>query len=193
MIKACDVAAILLAAGLSRRFGPSSKLSAPFRGKPLALHAAQMLDRFDFGKRICVTSKATGPVASAIAALGYRMVEQPHPELGLAASLALGVRRAMRSTPQAVLVVLADMPMVTPRHIANLLDALRDGDDLVASSDSSVAMAPALFGRHYFEGLLQLSGDRGAQHLLADARRIEAAPGELLDIDRPQDAVAHVH
>jgi CTP:molybdopterin cytidylyltransferase MocA len=72
--------------------GPSSKLSAPFRGKPLALHAAQTLDRFDFAERICVTSEATGPVASAIAALGYRMVEQPHPELGLGASLALGVR-----------------------------------------------------------------------------------------------------
>jgi molybdenum cofactor cytidylyltransferase len=99
----------------------------------------------------------------------------------------------VRAKPQAALIVLADMPMVSPGHVANLLEALSYGEDLIASSNGSVAMPPALFGRRYFERLLRLSGERGAQHLLANARRIEAAPGELVDVDRPQDAMAQMH
>ena len=186
MIRASDVAVILLAAGLSHRFGPS-KLSVPFRGKPLALHAAEMLDEIAFARRICVWSRNTGSVADAISALGYQMVEQNAPELGLGASIALGMGSVISPEPQAIMVVLADMPMVSRNHIATMLNALRDRDDLVASSDGRTVMPPALFGRRFFEMLASLTGDRGPRHLLINARRIEAAPGELIDIDVRED------
>ncbi len=186
MITETEVAAILLAAGLSQRFG-SAKLSAPFGGRPLALHAARMLAQFRFGQLICVWSKATGPVAEAIAARGYRMVEQQTPELGLGASVASGVRAALSARPRAILVALADMPLVSRAHIARLLGAFSDERDILASSSDRTVMPPALFGGQQFQDLLDLSGDRGARHLLVDALCVEAARGELVDIDSPMD------
>ncbi len=186
MIAEAEVAGILLAAGLSQRFG-SPKLSAPFHGKPLALHAAETLARFRFGQLICVWSGATGPVVETIAALGYRMVEQQRPELGLGSSVACGVSSALPAGPRAILVALADMPVVSSGHIAKLLWTFTDDRAIVASSNNRTAMPPALFGRRYFEELLELAGDRGAQQLLVNAPCVEAMPGELVDIDSPMD------
>jgi molybdenum cofactor cytidylyltransferase len=187
LIAASEVAAILLAAGLSQRFG-SPKLSAPFRGKPLALHAAETLARIGFGQMICVWSEATGPAAEDIERLGYRMVEQKSPKLGLGASVALAVGSALPPKPQAILIALADMPLVSRGHIVKLLHTLGDGHIVIASSNGSAVMPPALFDRDYFVELLNLTGDQGARHLLIGAQRIEAAPGELLDVDTPSDA-----
>jgi molybdenum cofactor cytidylyltransferase len=186
LIAETEVAAILLAAGLSQRFG-SAKLSAPFGGRPLALHAARMLAQFRFGQLICVSSTATGPVAEAIAALGYRMVEQQRPELGLGVSVAAGVRSALPARPRAILIALADMPLVSGGHIAKLIEAFSDERDILASSSDRTAMPPALFGKQHFEHLLDLTGDHGARDLLVGASRVEAAPGELVDIDLPMD------
>ena len=45
MIAAEHVAAVLLAAGESRRFGAANKLLADLRGQPLVLHIAARLAR----------------------------------------------------------------------------------------------------------------------------------------------------
>ena len=189
MIAASEVAVILLAAGLSQRFG-SPKLSVPFRGKPLALHAAETLAQIDFGQLICVWSEATGPAADDIQRLGYRMVEQRAPRLGLGASVALGVQSALPTKPRAILIALADMPLVSPAYIARLLGAIGDDRGVIASSNGSVVMPPALFGKHHFADLLNLTGDRGARHLLVGAQQVVTDPRELLDVDTPSDAAS---
>jgi molybdenum cofactor cytidylyltransferase len=187
LIAAPEVALVILAAGLSQRFG-FPKLSAPFRAKPLALHAAETLSQVGFGQMICVWSAATGSVAQNIQLLGYRMVEQEDPRLGLGASVALGVRSALPMKPGAILIALADMPLISRRHVVRLLHALGDERGIVASSDGNAVMPPALFGKAHFAKLLNLTGDRGARHLLIGAQLIEADGCELLDVDVPSDA-----
>ena len=49
-------AAILLAAGTSKRFGTSNKLMGMFRGRPLITHAAETLREFAPDQLIAVVS-----------------------------------------------------------------------------------------------------------------------------------------
>jgi molybdenum cofactor cytidylyltransferase len=66
------VVAILLAAGRSERFG-GDKLAAPFRGQPLAHHAARTLSAIDFVRRIVVLGQSCVDVSP----FGFDIVEWP--------------------------------------------------------------------------------------------------------------------
>lgn len=178
MIDAARVAAVLLAAGRSTRFG-GDKLVAALAGKPVALHAAEGLAAVGFGHLVAVTSDAFAGLFR-----GFEIVVNDRPEEGQARSLRLGVEAAERAGADAVLVALADMPFVGAAHYRRLLAA---HERVTATALNGTAMPPALFGRALFLQLKALDGDRGARSLLAGATLIEAPPHELRDIDVPAD------
>jgi molybdenum cofactor cytidylyltransferase len=188
LIDARDIAAILLAAGGSRRFGADDKLLALLGGEPLALHAARCVVELAPGRRIAVCRDGDGPLARRLSALDFEIVVNPDPEAGLSQSLARGIAQAARGTEAAALVCLADMPFVGVAHLRSLLARFDAADaPAVASTDGSARMPPALFARSLFGALQETKGDRGAKALLADAVLVEADDGELADIDRPED------
>ena len=118
---------------------------------------------------------------------GFESVINSEPERGMSHSLSLGMAAARAYQPQAVLVALADMPRISEAHIRHLIAAAGKRHAIVASSESDTAMPPALFGAAHFDALETQSGDRGARALLRSARLVQAAPGELIDIDTPDD------
>jgi len=188
MIDAGDIVAILLAAGGSRRFGSEDKLLAPLAGAPLALHAARRIVELTPRRRIAVCRNGVGALAEQLAALGFEIAVNPDPEAGLSRSLACGIAEAARGPEAAALIALADMPFVGMDHFGRLLarfDAVSAPS--VASSDGAIRMPPALFARSLFGALQSETGDRGGKALLADAASVHASPGELADIDRPED------
>jgi molybdenum cofactor cytidylyltransferase len=174
------LALVLLAGGQSARFG-GPKLIAPLGGKPLALHAAQMLAALPFAARYAVI----GPAVPDLAALGYTTVPLDPPSAPQARSLALGVAAAQQGGARAVLIALADMPLVPEAHIRALVAAF--GGDCIATSAGSVTMPPALFGAQHFDALTVLGGDRGASGLLRGAQTLPIDPALALDVDRPED------
>ncbi|MBW4331196.1 nucleotidyltransferase family protein [Stakelama sp. CBK3Z-3] len=175
------VALLLLAGGRSRRFGDADKLSVDLNGVPLGLHAANALSALPFAARIAVVG------GTALRFPGFETVHNDAPEAGMSRSLALGVAAARAADPQAVLVMLADMPFVSADHVRRVLAAGDGATALVASSAGDTAMPPALFGADYFDALETQSGDKGARHLLRTAHIVTTAPGELADIDTPED------
>ncbi len=174
------LALVLLAGGQSERFG-SPKLIAPLGGKPLALHAAEMLAALPFAGRYAVI----GPQVPDLGALGFQPVPLDPPGAPQARSLALGVAAAQADGARAVLVALADMPLVPRAHIRALVAAF-DGDRL-ASSAAGVTMPPAVFGAQHFAALIALGGDRGGASLLRGAPTLPLDPALALDVDRPED------
>ena len=188
MSDAGDIAAILLAAGASRRFGTADKLLATFAGEPLALHAARRIVELTPGRRIAVCPDDHGMLAELLASRGFEIVVNPYPERGLSHSLSCGIAEAARGPETAALVCLADMPFVGTGHLRSLLARFdRVSAPVVASSDGKTAMPPALFDRALFDRLRASEGDRGGKALLANAALVMAGPGELADIDRPGD------
>jgi molybdenum cofactor cytidylyltransferase len=183
MIKAERVAVVLLAAGLSTRFGEEDKLAAPLNGLPLGLHAARTVGAIPFAARIAVT----GARPLDFAAYGFTPVENDDPAAGQGRSIALGVHAARAPGVDAVLVMLADMPFVTVAHIMALLDAFDDGRPVVASTTGDWSGPPALFGTVYFDLLARLSGDQGPRTLIKTAKLVAAQPADSIDIDTRQD------
>lgn len=182
MLKPEQTALILLAAGHSIRFD-GDKLIEPFLDKPLAFHVVTALENIPFLRRIAVVSDTR----LDFAARGYDVVENPDPSLGQARSLCHGVTLAREAGAEAVLVALADMPRVTATHIYRLFDAADGAATIVASSDGSQPMPPALFGRDMFDTLLDLKGDEGGRELIKRGHHVVTSPAELVDIDTRED------
>jgi molybdenum cofactor cytidylyltransferase len=172
------IAAVVLAAGQSHRFG-GDKLLHPLAGRPLGAHIAAMLSAMPFGWRIAVC-----PASRAGLFPGFEIVDNPDPSRGMGTSLALAAKRAITLGAEAMLVCLADMPFVTGDHLAALIAAR---GDVVATEAAGVRSPPALFAAAHLPALAQLSGDRGARDLLRDAVAVHAEPGMVRDFDAPED------
>ncbi|MFC0200667.1 nucleotidyltransferase family protein [Paracoccus rhizosphaerae] len=171
-------AGLLLAAGASRRFGPDDKLLARLRGRPLLLHAADALRQVPLDRYVAVISNPSlGPLLE-----GFEVIVIP--QGGQSDSLRAGL--AHLDHPDRLLIVLGDMPDVTPSLLSQVLAHASD-DGPSASHDGQHPMPPACFPRSQLPLLAALSGDRGAARLLRDLppERLIAAPGQLRDIDRP--------
>jgi molybdenum cofactor cytidylyltransferase len=191
MVEATNIAAILLAAGRSQRFGADNKLLVPLAGEPLALHAARRIVELAPGRRVAVCPDNHGMLARHLTAEGFEIVVNAHPERGLSQSLSRGIADAALGPEVAALICLADMPFVSTGHLRNLLTRFDPSTaPVVATTNGAATMPPALFARSLFEKLQRGEGDRGGKTLFADAALVRASADELVDIDRPGDLPA---
>ncbi len=184
MLRIEDCVLVLLAAGKSERYGDiRSKLDADFLGKPLGLHVAVALEDLPFKQRLAVIDGLDLHYDHH----GFTVIHNPDRDLGMASSVALGVRRAQELGARSVLIALADMPRVTASHIYHMFDASDDERTVVASSDGCDTKPPALFGAGQFDCLLTLDGDTGARDLVRGGRHVVTSPAELIDVDTPDE------
>jgi molybdenum cofactor cytidylyltransferase len=177
------IAAVLLAAGRSERFG-ADKLAAELGGRPLCHHAAAMLAALPFARRIAVVAEAS----HRLEALGFEIVRTGAGAQSMSRSIVTGVRALQAAQPDGLLLALADMPFVPAAQIEALVAGFDGG--MVASAAQGRAQPPALFGPGHFEALMQLQGDKGARDLLRSARLVEARAEWLQDIDTRSDLEA---
>ncbi|WP_411956706.1 nucleotidyltransferase family protein [Paracoccus homiensis] len=171
---------ILLAAGSSRRFGPSDKLLHPFRGRPLIAHAAQAMRQARLDHRVAVISNP----ALSVHLQGFQVVRIV--PAAMADSLRAGLA-AVTGTDR-LLIALGDMPFVTAAHLDRVARTATP-DRPAASVDDGPPMPPACFPAAWLPRLAELSGDQGAGRLLRDLSpdALVAGHGLLGDIDRPGD------
>lgn len=183
-------AAILLAAGASRRFG-ADKLMHPLDGEAIALRAARSFVEA-FPDAIAVT-RVGSPVKPLLEGAGLRVIECERADEGMGASLAAGVA-ATRDAPGWV-VALADMPYIRPESHCRVSDALANGAALAAAAHHGERGHPVGIGARFREQLLALDGDAGARHIVRanpDLMTLVECddPGVLADIDMPADLAA---
>ena len=177
---------VLLAAGLSRRYGAVGKLVADFRGQPLAMHAATTIGALPFSRRIAVCRTGDDDLAAMLERAGFEVVRNPDTARGLASSLAIGVETA--GQPEGLVVCLADMPLIDAGHLRTMVERLTPGGIVASVAGAHEAPTPpAAFSREYLPELLRIEGDKGARHLLQIAERVVAPTGSLADFDTPKD------
>lgn len=174
------IAAILLAAGRSRRFG-TPKLAANLGGRPLCTYAAATIAQIPCAARIAIV----GPDTPDLAEFGFHNVSLRPAGAPLSRSIVIGVEAAMSAGANGVLIALADMPFVPITHFQTLL-ARFDGH-VIATRVAGKVMPPAIFGDVMFPALRELTGDSGARLLLHGAPSIELPPELGLDIDTESD------
>lgn len=120
-------------------------------------------------------------------ALGFEPVINPDASEGMGTSVALAAQLTERTGLDALLIVLADMPLVPTEHFAALIAAVPDARGIAVSFDGTTRVPPAVFGAEHFATLAALGGDKGARELLGQGKAITCPPEWLTDIDRPED------
>jgi molybdenum cofactor cytidylyltransferase len=162
------IAALLLAAGLSRRMAPRNKLVVPdATGTAMVARAADAVLASRARPVIAVLGHQADEVAAALGPRKLRMVRAPDYESGLSASLRAGLA-ALPAEAEAVLVCLGDMPLVTRNLIDRLLDAYDpdEGNLIVVPTHHGKRGNPVLWDRRFFAEMTALTGDTGARTLL---------------------------
>lgn len=180
-----QVAIAVLAAGRASRFG-GDKLDAPCAGKPLGQWVLDAVAAAGASPGLLVT----GPTAPAFAVEagwdGWTLLTNPNPEDGLAGSVALAACHAEHQKADALLLLLADMPLVSPATIGEMLEQAPATMPLAMRYPGGYPGVPARFPASLFGALAALTGDRGGAALLAggdDTRFLDLPPDALIDVD----------
>jgi molybdenum cofactor cytidylyltransferase len=181
------IAGILLAAGLSSRFG-RQKLLERWRGEPLVRLAAQRLLDAGLTPVLAVVSGAPG-LEDALAGLPLGVLTNAAPEVGISGSINIGVR-ALPAASAAALIAVADQPYLTAEALGQLTRALSPGR-IVVPCYGGQRGNPPVFDRRFFSELLALDGDRGGQVVVSAhpeaVVEVDLPAGMGADIDRPDD------
>ena len=110
------VAALVLAAGQSRRMGQANKLLAPVDGRPMVAHAVDAMLASRADPVIVVTGHQADAVRAALAGRPVIWAHNPDYASGLSSSLAAGLA-ALPEDAEGVVIGLGDMPRASlPRR-----------------------------------------------------------------------------
>jgi molybdenum cofactor cytidylyltransferase len=190
--RAPRVAALVLAAGQSRRMGTLNKLLIEIDGVPMVRRVAQMLHQSKADPIMVVTGHERERVAAALEDLPVILVDNPDFTQGLSTSLKVGIA-ALGADVDGALVCLGDMPRVSAAEIDRLIGALNplEGRGIVVPTLNGKRGNPVLWSKRFFPEMQQVAGDVGARHLIGAypemVAEVEmAGDGVLIDIDTPQ-------
>jgi molybdenum cofactor cytidylyltransferase len=181
-----EVAGILLAAGMSTRMG-TNKMLLEIEGESLIRRSVRRAVEAGLSPIFVVLGHEAERAQGEIADLPCRVVINEHYELGIASSLRAGFA-ALPPECGAAIVLLADMPHISPEMLGALVDHYAR---LVASQYGEVKAPPTLYDASLFEELRAASDARCAQQIvrrhLDEAVVLSWPPECLEDLDRPED------
>lgn len=189
------IAAVVLAAGLSSRMG-ANKLLVEISGQSLIRRTVQAALASHASPVIVVTGRDAGRIEKALSGLNVRFVENLNFANGLSTSLKSGLN-AVPGENDGALIVLGDMPSVTPALLDTLIAAFNpvEGRAICVATHAGKRGNPVLWARRFFPEMMALEGDVGAKHIVAanDEMVCEVeAPDDapLIDIDTKEDLAA---
>jgi len=186
---ASGVAGILLAAGGGSRLGRPKAL-VEIGGRTLAARGVSLLRAGGADPIVVVTG------AAPVELPGVTLVTNPDWRTGMGSSLVAGlsaVRDLAGESCPAVVIALADQPLIGPEAVRRLIAAHAAGAAVAVAAYDGRPRNPVLIGRaHWAEVLATTSGDAGARPFLRAhpdlVTAVECAgTGRPDDIDTPDD------
>ncbi|MCX7682664.1 MAG: HAD-IIA family hydrolase [Anaerolineae bacterium] len=186
-----NIAAVVLAAGASTRFGQPKQL-LDWGGKPLVAHVAEVALAAGFARVIVVLGYQAGAVRAALDTRPVQTVMNWRWKEGMSTSVYAGLV-ALPLDTEAAIFLHCDQPLVTPDLLRALVARFREsGAPIVYPSLAGQQRTPVLFAAELFPELAAVSGDEGGRALIARyAHRAAMLPVSdarvLADIDTPAD------
>lgn len=190
------IAAIVLAAGLSRRMG-NPKINLPWGDVTILGQVVRTLGEAGVNDIVVVTGGTQVEGAESWQGLPYRLMHNPDYASGeMLSSLHIGLE-AQSATAEAVLIALGDMPAVPVASIQSVIESwLANHAPLVVPSYQMRRGHPWLAARSLWPSLLSLQPpDTLRSFLNQHQEEIQyvnvSSPGILLDLDTPADYENH--
>ena len=188
-------AGVILAAGMSRRFGKPKQLEH-YRGRTLLEIVVDAALSSQLKHIVLVLGFA---FAEMIEALSHRI---GHPRLdilenqnylkGMSQSLHIGLKAVQHNYPS-VMFLLADQPLIRSEMIDLLLESYwASGKDICVPSRQDQRGNPTIFSRRFYDQILATKGDGGARKIIDNypdqVLQVESDdPAFFFDIDTPDD------
>jgi CTP:molybdopterin cytidylyltransferase MocA len=176
-----SVAAVILAAGASRRLG-TPKQYLVLGDETLMERALRTAQEAGLSPVVVVVS-ADGDYGHALQQRGALIVLNDQADEGMAASIRMGVNVAGMLKAEGVVIMTCDQVLLRPEHLRALYEV---PERITGSAYAGKTGIPAYFPAARFPVLLQLRGDTGARDLLRDAASV-ADENLALDIDTQED------
>src|SRR5437868_8785673 len=186
------VAAVVLAAGGSTRFG-RSKQFALFQGDTFIKRIVAAAIEAGCAPVVVVTGEDSAQVTSELTGLTVSIAMNPRWSSGLGSSIVVGIRHAMNLAPDidAALLLTCDQPFVTAAVLTQMIQLrLTNRKPIIASAYAGTFGIPALFDRSCFPDLLQLKEDSGAKGIILERQHDVASfdfPAAEIDVDTAAD------
>ncbi len=186
-----QIAAVVLAAGASTRFGECKQL-LDWDGKPLLAHVTDMALEAGLHPVVPVLGCQAAKTSAVLADRPVRTLMNWRWKEGLATSVQTGLA-GVPCDAQAVLFLQCDQPLVTTELLRAILHRFHQtGSPIVHPTHAGRRGTPVLFARRFFAELSTITGDQGGRTLI-DRYPDQVAtfqvsdPEVLADVDTPQD------
>ena len=184
------IAAVLMAAGASSRFG-ECKLIKKFASRPMFEYA---LDALPYNK-LCAVAVVSGraEILAAAEARGFIPVLNDRPEDGPPRTIRLGMEAV--GDADGIMFMVADQPLLRRESVAGELNFFaKNANSIVAMGHGARRGNPVIFPQEFFDELKALRGERGGGAVMAAHRErimlFQLENGvELMDIDTASDYI----
>ena len=179
-----NIAAVILAAGQSRRMGKRNKMLVEIDGKPMVRHIAEAIIETGAKPLVVVTGHQPEELKTALTGIDATFVHNPQFADGLSTSLKSGLG-ALPDNINGALIALGDMPGIAASHLNRLIAAFDPEKDqlICVPTRHGKRGNPVLWHSRFFSVMAQLSGDVGARHLIGEHADY------VVDIEMDDDAV----
>lgn len=200
---------VLLVGGQSKRMGRNKQL-LPWRGKTVldavcgALQCgwggdvvSTMSCKFPF---VAVTGDDHEKLEPIVTKYGFEAIRNEHPDLGQGASIAMGVRHLVETSPlslDGILCSVGDQPLLTSTVVHEVISTFSENfhsKTIVVPHYGANYQSgnPVLFGSHWFESLQHIQGDQGGKTIIRGSGKDHVIKLWIrddigYDIDTPDD------
>jgi molybdenum cofactor cytidylyltransferase len=191
-------AGIVLAAGMSARFGPLKPLFKVGNGTILSM-VIDAAVKSDLDRIVLVLGYQSDEIIADIVHQFHdprlRTVINPRYRDGMSSSIQRGLLEIMDEF-QSVMIIMGDHPLLDSDTINILLDRFRTSDrDICVPACRGTRGLPVCFGKRFFPDIMDITGDIGAREIIQKnpehVLTVELEnPDCFLDVDNKSDVAA---
>jgi len=161
------ISAVLLSAGLSKRFKSGNKLTHKFHRKEILIYSLKNILKSKIVEIIIVTGKDHNKIKKILPKnKKIKVIKNPKYKYGLSFSIKLGIKN-INSNSKGFFICLGDMPFFTNKSYNKMIEHFNKSNKhpLVPFLNDEMRN-PVLFPIHFLKKLKTIKGDMGAKKLI---------------------------